>query len=98
DFHVTGVQTCALPIWPRHTLIADYRRGATTPARRHVLIFGGGYDTRQDGYGARAPDSVGNAVFILDALTGEVLWWTGGVRGAGEIGRASCRDRVDVVG
>lgn len=69
---------------PRHTLIADYRRGATTPARRHVLIFGGGYDTRQDGYGARAPDSVGNAVFILDALTGEVLWWTGGVRGAGD--------------
>jgi len=69
---------------PRHTVIADYRHGATAPTPRHVLIVGGGYDTRQDDYGARAPDSVGNAVFMLDALTGEVLWWAGGTRGAGD--------------
>jgi type IV pilus assembly protein PilY1 len=38
-----------------------------------VLIIGGGYDTNQEGY-AYSTDSVGNAVFILDLLTGAPLW------------------------
>ncbi|MBS1269070.1 MAG: Type IV pilus biogenesis factor PilY1 [Gammaproteobacteria bacterium] len=56
---------------------------------RTVLIFGGGYDTQQDGTDndGTAPDggdmyntssdgdSMGNAIFIVDADTGERLWW-----------------------
>lgn len=50
---------------------------------RDILVFGGGYDTIQDdpdedpgttsdGY---AQDRYGNAIYIVDAKTGERLWW-----------------------
>ena len=39
-----------------------------------VLVFGGGYDLRQDDYSAYAPDSVGNAIFMVNAYTGELVW------------------------
>ena len=42
-----------------------------------VLIFGGGYDTNQDNVTVRTADSVGRAVFIADAETGELLWSAG---------------------
>lgn len=42
---------------------------------RYVLIFGGGYDTTQDGANTRTTDSVGRAVYIVDAQTGQRLWW-----------------------
>ncbi len=45
-------------------------------AQKDVLIFGGGYDTAQDAADTRGDDAVGNAVFIVDARTGERLWWT----------------------
>jgi len=47
-----------------------------------VLIFGGGYDTNQDNDAVRnaTGDSVGNAVFIVDADTGALLW-SGGPSG-----------------
>ena len=68
---------------PRPVRIA----GANGP--RTVLIFGGGYDTRQDGTDTDGTspdggdiynnssngDSMGNAIFIVDADTGERLWW-----------------------
>jgi type IV pilus assembly protein PilY1 len=41
---------------------------------RDVLVFGGGYDERQDAYSPNAPDPSGNAVFIADAHTGDLLW------------------------
>jgi len=44
---------------------------------RKVLIFGGGYDTAQDDNPLDADDSIGRAVFIVDAETGERLWWAG---------------------
>lgn len=41
---------------------------------KDVLIFPGGYDDSQDDYvGARQDDSVGNAIYIVDALTGAEL-------------------------
>jgi len=43
-------------------------------AERDVLIFGGGYDETQDSKELRAPDAIGNAVFMVDANTGELLW------------------------
>lgn len=41
---------------------------------RHVLIFGGGYDTNQDSVAVRTADTRGRAVFIVDAETGQLLW------------------------
>lgn len=59
-------------------------KGSTNP----VLIFGAGYDTNQD---AEAPnntnsDTMGRGIFIVDALTGQMLWQavpTGATCGAG---------------
>ena len=42
--------------------------------RRHVLIFGGGYDTKQDHATIRTADTVGNTLFIVDALDGSLVW------------------------
>ncbi|MDQ7049225.1 MAG: PilC/PilY family type IV pilus protein [Enterobacterales bacterium] len=40
-----------------------------------VMIFGGGYDEAQDVEGiASVTDSIGKAVFIVDALSGNLLW------------------------
>ncbi|WP_416307579.1 pilus assembly protein PilY [Neptunicella sp. SCSIO 80796] len=41
---------------------------------RTVLVFGGGYDEDQDNRLLRGPDTMGNAVFIVDADTGQLLW------------------------
>lgn len=42
-----------------------------------VLIFGGGYDTNQDDVTVRTKDSIGRALYIVDAETGNRLWWAG---------------------
>jgi type IV pilus assembly protein PilY1 len=39
-----------------------------------VLIFGGGYDTRQDNYSSHTADSKGNAIYMVNAYTGELVW------------------------
>lgn len=48
---------------------------------RDVIIFGGGYSTNQDASAdgntlneLRSPDAIGRAIFIADAITGELLW------------------------
>lgn len=41
---------------------------------RDVLVLGGGYDPRQDGYAPFAPDPTGSAIFIADANTGQLVW------------------------
>src|SRR5256885_10709106 len=76
DYKVTGVQTCALPIWhprrlelaPKFTLIADADASYLLSLRvdaKGVLYAAGGSPAK---------------VFRFD--------------GAGQIGRASCRERV----
>ena len=42
-----------------------------------VLIIGGGYDEDQDTAVTAADDTRGRAVYIVDATTGERLWWAG---------------------
>ena len=44
---------------------------------KQVLIFGGGYDTNQDSNLLPEDDSLGRAVYVVDAETGERLWWAG---------------------
>lgn len=49
-----------------------------TTDKRHVLVFAGGYDTQQDNQEGlrtvRGLDHVGNALYIVDAETGDLLW------------------------
>lgn len=46
-------------------------------AQKDVLIFAGGYDTQQDTLTVRAVDTVGRALYMVDANTGDLLWWAG---------------------
>ncbi|WP_210396388.1 PilC/PilY family type IV pilus protein [Motiliproteus sediminis] len=46
--------------------------------KRDVLVFAGGYDTNQDNVSTRTADSFGNAVFMVDAVTGAKIWSAGG--------------------
>ena len=39
-----------------------------------VLLFGGGYDTAEDNRDSRATSSIGNAVYMIDPETGDLLW------------------------
>ncbi len=59
--------------WSRPAVVRTKVRG------RHqvALVFGGGYDTTQDGKQAGVKDAEGNAVYIVDAMTGKRLWWAG---------------------
>ncbi|MEX2475648.1 PilC/PilY family type IV pilus protein [Marinobacter sp.] len=42
-----------------------------------VLIFGGGYDPDQDSATTHTADDEGRALYIVDAVTGERIWWAG---------------------
>jgi type IV pilus assembly protein PilY1 len=44
---------------------------------KDVLIFGGGYDTTQDGAATATSDTAGRALYIVDAETGAKLWQAG---------------------
>ena len=50
-------------------------------AERDVLVFSGGYDPNQDPRpgqpDTRRDDSMGNALYVVDARTGARLWWLG---------------------
>jgi type IV pilus assembly protein PilY1 len=50
--------------------------GASQNTLQQVLVFGGGYDTTQD-TGAYALDGEGNQIFMVDAVSGNVLWYAG---------------------
>ena len=43
---------------------------------KHVAVFGGGYDEGQDATGYYE-DSVGNAIFMVDIETGQLVWSAG---------------------
>lgn len=70
DFKQLG-QTWSKPV------VGKIKLGGT---EKRVVIFAGGYDTNQDdnsGY-----DSIGNAIYIVDAMTGERIWWASAEQGA----------------
>jgi type IV pilus assembly protein PilY1 len=51
--------------------------GVTQNTNKFVLIFGGGYDNNgQEGYNYSV-DTVGNRIFMLDAVSGATLWSAG---------------------
>ena len=59
--------------WSTPTPIRVNISGAGQNARKLALVFGAGYDTRQDN-GGYAADSFGKGIFIIDALSGDLLW------------------------
>lgn len=52
-----------------------------TDASKDVLVFGGGYDPAQDDTNIRSADTMGRAIYIIDADTGALIW-SGGKYGA----------------
>ncbi len=51
--------------------------GGQTSAQKIVLIIGGGYDTAEENPTYTPQDSVGMGIYMLDAVTGNVLWRAG---------------------
>lgn len=58
------------------------KQGSTV---KNVLIFSGGYDTAQDDNTVRTIDSIGRAIFIVDATTGALIWSGGPEIGHDEV-------------
>lgn len=46
----------------------------TNGVPKPVLVFGAGYDPRKDASGMATPDAMGRGVFIVDAVTGALVW------------------------
>ncbi len=51
--------------------------GATQNSQKLVLVIGGGYDPAEDGTAYLPTASVGNRIFMIDALRGTRLWSAG---------------------
>lgn len=60
-------QTWSAPVKTRIKIGAN-----STPT--DVLIFAGGYDPKQDDVKARREDEMGNAIYIVNAKTGALIW------------------------
>jgi type IV pilus assembly protein PilY1 len=43
-------------------------------AAQDVLFISGGYDVSKDGQTVRSPDSLGRALYVVDAKTGDKIW------------------------
>src|SRR5690606_40933796 len=92
DFHVTGVQTCALPIYAVREALAlllvvlaavdkaDLEAGMSTDLLRVLRDLHGEFARGRDNQGAR------------------LVCAAGGARRVAQIGRASCRERVEIAG
>jgi type IV pilus assembly protein PilY1 len=72
--------------WSKPTL-SKFRTGPQSSDIKTVLLMGGGYDADQDTATAKQADDIGNAVFMIDAETGDLLWdTTTGVPASGSNG------------
>ena len=56
--------------------------GATQNGENFVLIFGGGYDDAQENY-QYTTDTSGHRIYMVDAASGQRLWFAGGPNGDG---------------
>ena len=60
--------------WSRMTIAKVKFPNGNSDGSRFVLFFTGGYDTNQDSNSTNEADSVGNAIYMVDASSGELLW------------------------
>ncbi len=64
--------------WSAPTLARVKINGATQNSQKLVLIFGGGYDASEESQGyIAAGDAYGNAIYMVDAIRGTLLWSAG---------------------
>ncbi len=63
--------------WSTPTITRVSISNATQNSQKLVLIFGGGYDTTEESNAYQAADARGNAIYMVDALKGTVLWSAG---------------------
>lgn len=77
DALIGAGQTWSTPVITRINV-----SGATQNTRKLVMVVGGGYDATQDNIPYNV-DNVGNRVFILDAISGDLLWHAGPTNVAG---------------
>ncbi len=68
--------------WSPPTVARVNVGGAAQNGEKLVLIMGGGYDGAQENY-SFVNDSSGNRIFMIDAISGALLWYAGGTGGAG---------------
>ncbi|MEZ5458305.1 MAG: PilC/PilY family type IV pilus protein [Steroidobacteraceae bacterium] len=68
--------------WSTPTIARVRVGGATQNGENIVLIFGGGYDDAQQNY-QYTTDNSGHRVFMIDAASGNLLWYAGGPGGTG---------------
>src|SRR5690606_40652951 len=85
DFHVTGVQTCALPIFWH---VSSSRSSLSGPLpRRNGCLF------------ATVPCATGFRRAAMAQRSHRGCWWEGASgQPVLQIGRASCRERAEVSG
>lgn len=76
-------QTWSKPIRTKLNYNCPSARGASGCTVRDVLVFGGGYDTYYDNVShvfnetSESQAVWGNSVYVVDALTGQLLWSAG---------------------
>lgn len=68
--------------WSTPTFARVNIAGVTQNSLQLVAVFGGGYDPTQDNVGYNTDDT-GNRIYMVDALTGTLLWRAGPSAGFG---------------
>ncbi len=68
--------------WSPPTIARVRVGGASQNGENLVLVFGGGYDDAQENY-QFTTDTSGHRIFMVDAASGQLLWYAGGPQGAG---------------
>src|SRR5207302_6919630 len=93
DFHVTGVQTCALPIYKQHCDLDLTKIFPANDSRDPKLVDSWNWDLYVKT--AEQLHKAGFPVGLPMGQTSDAIDWVGALF---QIGRASCRERVWVVG
>ncbi len=63
--------------WSTPVIMRANVAGTTQNSQHLVLVMGGGYDAQEDNKLYYANDNVGNHVYMVDALSGALLWSAG---------------------
>src|SRR5690606_40549436 len=91
DFHVTGVQTCALPIWTLRLPVLNYSGGITCTAGPIIPLPRGPITWPMDGKSPIVILIRRNCATSYSSSSGNFHCLVSGDQG--QIGRASCRER-----
>ena len=79
---VDGVKLTGLgQAWSTPKIARVNISGATQNSQRLVLVIGGGYDAMEDNGVYYAADNVGNHIYMVDAISGNLLWSAGAASG-----------------